>query len=114
MSHDDMVIAMKSPTTIGFIGHPEFKQTDDFARRFNKSKEEELNEEGEGALSADASGEVSQPLFGVQRREMPVEVEEATATTTAGNYEYDVPFAGDKDTLARHNGVGGSVSVNKV
>ena len=74
----------------------------------------EVNEEGEGALSADASGEFSQPVFGIQRRQMPVEVEEATTTTTAGNYEYDVPFGGDKDTLARHNGIGGSVSVNKV
>ena len=44
---------------------------------------------------------------------MPVEVEEATTTSTAGNYEYDVPFAGDEETLARKNGIGGSVSVNK-
>ena len=73
----------------------------------------ELNEEGEGALSADASGEILQPVFPMQRRKMPTEVEEATATTTAGNYEYDVPFVGDKETLARKNGVKGSVSVNK-
>lgn len=71
-----------------------------------------LNEEGEGATSADASGEFSQPLFSIQRRKMPVEVEEATTTTTAGDYEYDVPFGGDEETLARKNGVGGSVSVN--
>ena len=74
----------------------------------------EINEEGEGATTADASGEFSQPLFPMQRRKMPVEVEEATATTTAGDYEYDVPFVGDKETLARKNGVGGSVSVNRV
>ena len=74
----------------------------------------ELNEEGEGATSAVASGQFSQPLFPMQRRQMPVEVEEATATTNAGNYEYDVPFGGDKETLARKNGVGGSVSVNRV
>jgi len=73
----------------------------------------ELNEEGEGATTADASGEFVQPLFSVQRRKMPVEVEEATTTSTAGNYEYDVPFVGDEETLARKNGVGGSVSVNK-
>ena len=72
-----------------------------------------LNEEGEGATTADASGEFVQPLFSVQKRKMPVEVEEATTTSTAGNYEYDVPFAGDEETLARKNGVGGSVSVNK-
>lgn len=74
----------------------------------------EINEEGEGATTADASGEFSQPLFPMQRRKMPVEVEEETATTTAGDYEYDVPFVGDKETLARKNGVGGSVSVNRV
>ena len=71
-----------------------------------------MNEEGEGATSAVSSGEVVTPLFPIQRRKMPTEVEEATATTTAGNYEYDVPFTGDDETLARHNGKGGSVSVN--
>ena len=75
---------------------------------------EELNEDGEGAVSADASGQFSQPVFSMQRRKMPVEVEEATATTNVGNYEYDVPFMGDKETLARNNGVGGSVSINRV
>ena len=74
----------------------------------------EINEEGEGATSANASGQFSQPLFPMQRRQMPVEVEEATATTNVGNYEYDVPFGGDKETLARKNGVGGSVSINRV
>ena len=74
----------------------------------------ELNEEGEGATSADASGQFAQPVFPIQRRQMPVEVEEATATTNVGNYEYDVPFGGDKETLARKNGVGGSVSINRV
>lgn len=75
---------------------------------------EELNEEGEGATTANASGQFSQPLFPMQRRQMPVEVEEATATTNVGNYEYDVPFADDKETLARKNGIGGSVSINRV
>ena len=76
-----------------------------------------INEEGEaGATTADASGQFSQPLFPIQRRKMPVEseIEEATATTNTGNYEYDVPFAGDKETLARKNGVGGSVSINRI
>ena len=45
---------------------------------------------------------------------MTVEVEQAKATTTAGDYEYDFKFVGDKETLARKNGVGGSVSVNRV
>lgn len=74
----------------------------------------EINEEGEGATSSDASGQFLQPLFPIQRRQMPIEVEEATATTNVGNYEYDVPFGGDKETLARKNGVGGSVSINRI
>ena len=75
-----------------------------------------LTEEGEGATAADASGQFSQPVFPMQRRKMPVEteIEEATATTNVGSYQYDVPFAGDKETLARKNGVGGSVSINRV
>ena len=77
-------------------------------RKQRTPKSDELNEEGEGATSAVSSGEVVTPLFPIQRRKMPTEVEEATA----GNYEYDVPFAGDEETLARHNGKGGSVSVN--
>ena len=78
-----------------------------------RKRTEELNEEGEGATAANASGQFSQPLFSIQRRKMPVEMEEATATTNVGNYEYDVPFVGDKDSLARKNGIGGSVSINR-
>lgn len=82
----------------------------------NIHKEEELNEEGEGggATSADASGQVVQPVFPIQRRKMPVEIEETTDTNSVGDYQYTVPFGGDKETLARKNGVGGSISVNKM
>lgn len=84
-----------------------------FERNLPERKyDENINEEGEGATTADASGEFIKKLFPMQRRKMSTEVEEATATTTAGNYEYDVPFVGDDETLARKNGVGGSVSVN--
>lgn len=74
----------------------------------------DLNEDGEGggATSADSSGQFSQPMFGIQRRKMPTDVEEATTTFNDGDYEYDVPFSADKETLARKNGVGGSVSIN--
>lgn len=37
-----------------------------------------------------------------------------TDCASVGNYEYDTPSLGDKETLARKNGVGGSVSINKV
>lgn len=81
-----------------------------------KTQEVNINEDGEGATSADASGQFSQPVFPVQRRKIyreSEEIDETTATSNVGSYEYDVPFIGDKETLSRKNGVGGSVSINK-
>ena len=87
-------------------------------RKTHVEQNEDLNEDGEGgvmggATSASASGQFIQPMGDVQRRKMPNELEETTATTTVGDYQYVVPFGGDKESLARKNGVGGSVSVNK-
>lgn len=78
---------------------------------------EEINEDGEGgaiggATSAASSGQFIQPFGSVQRRKMPTEIEETTTTMNSGNYQYTVPFGGDKETLARKNGEGGSVSIN--
>lgn len=77
-----------------------------------------LMEDGEGAMGcgatgADASGAFDQPLFGLQRRKMPTSISE-TDSVGVGNFEYDVPTFGDKETLARKNGKFGSVSVNNV
>lgn len=76
-----------------------------------------ITEEGEGggfvsggATSAEASGAFVGPVFSMQRKKMPTD--EATLTTTVGNFQYTVPFAGDDETMARHNGEGGSVSIN--
>lgn len=84
-------------------------------------RNEELNEDGEGgggaiagATSAASSGQFIQPFGGVQRRKMPTEIDETTDTNSVGNYQYTVPFGGDKETLARKNGCNGSVSVNHV
>lgn len=61
-----------------------------------------------GAMGATAGnesmGQYSQPLFGVQRRKMPTEIDETTATTNTGNYQYTVPFAADKETADRTPG----------
>jgi hypothetical protein len=79
-----------------------------------KSFNAELNEEGEGGACGGATSAASSGQFvDVQRRKMPVEIDETTATTNVGDYEYDVSAFGDKETLARKNGVGGSVSINK-
>lgn len=66
-----------------------------------------------GATSADSSGQFSQPVFPLQRRTMygNNEIEEGTTTSSVGDYQYDVPFVGDKETLSRKNGKGGSTSV---
>lgn len=82
----------------------------------------DINEDGEGgcaaalggATSASSSGQFIQPFGAVQRRKMHTDIEETTSTTSAGNYQYTVPFVGDKETLARKNGNGGSVSVNEI
>ena len=77
-----------------------------------------INEEEGGAMggatSADSSGQFSQPLFSKPVKQKPYTevMDEASTTQTVGNYQYDVPFAGDEETLSRHNGVGGSVSIN--
>ena len=82
-------------------------------------RHEEINEEGEGgamggATSAASSGQFIQPFGSVQRRKMPTEIKETATTMNTGNYQYTVPFGGDKETLARKNGDGGSVSINHV
>ncbi len=82
--------------------------------------EGKINEDGEGgamggATSADSSGSFvtaldKQPI----RRKLPTDIDETTSTNNVGNYQYTVPFIGDKETLARKNGKGGSVSINHV
>lgn len=75
-----------------------------------------VNEDGEltgGATGSDASGQYVQPIFGVQRRDI-YNVKEATTTSTVGDYTYDAPCFSDEETRKRKNGVGGSVSVNRM
>lgn len=74
---------------------------------------------GDGATNAMSSGQFSQPMFDVQRRKIydtkPNEdIEEATTTMNTGDYQYTVPFGGDKSTLKRKNGDGGSISINRI
>lgn len=80
--------------------------------------EKNINEEGAvaaGTTNASSSGQFSQPIFGPPvRRSMPYETNEDTTTHSVGNYQYDVPFGGDEESLARKNGKNGSVSINKM
>lgn len=74
---------------------------------------------GDGATNTTSSGQFSQPVFGVQRREIyntkpNNDIEEATTTMNTGDYQYTVPFGGDKSTLKRKNGDGGSISINRI
>ena len=96
-----------------------------------KRKGSELNEEGGGAtgccgaidgMGGDgaAGGAYSAP-FGMVRRQMPTEIGESTTTTNTGNYEYTAPAFDKKKckkflktALDRHDGEGGSISINHV
>lgn len=85
-----------------------------FIRLFedNSSMTDTITEDGEGSTTCDASsGQFSQPLFPLQRGKM-YSVKEDTTCNTVGDYQYDVPFSGDDETLKRNNGVGGSNSIN--
>lgn len=85
-----------------------------FIRLFedNCSEVNNITEDGEGATTCDASsGQFSQPLFPLQRGKM-YHMDEDTTCDSVGDYQYDVPFAGDDETLKRNNGVGGSNSIN--
>lgn len=90
-----------------------------YIKLFEKNVPHKIDEDGEGgcasmgATSADASGQYT-TSFGIQRRRFPNITSEATTTTSVGDYQYTVPFPGDDETLARHNGEGGSVSINKM
>ena len=67
-----------------------------------------------GATGAENSGSFVTGMSPVIKRKMPSEIKETASTTNVGDYTYDVPFLGDKESLARKNGVNGSVSVNEV
>lgn len=95
-----------------------------YIKLFEKNIPEKLpnikNEDcGDGATNATSSGQFSQPVFGMQKREIyntkpNDDIEEATTTMNTGDYQYTVPFGGDKSTLKRKNGDGGSISINRI
>lgn len=79
----------------------------------------DVSEDGEGATNCSSSGQFSQPMFGVQKREIyntkpNEELEETTTTMNSGDYQYTVPFPGDKSTLSRKNGKDSSISINRI
>ena len=103
-----------SPLTMGVMGHPKYKQTDEYAKIVNGKLKKDIDECDGGAAPAGAtncqsSGAFVQPLFGVQRRKMPTDLEE---TTTASNVTQNgdismgvaVPFGSDKETRDRTPG----------
>ena len=87
--------------------------TDEDGNKLRVSGEDGEGAFGCGATGADNSGAFEQPVFGIQRRKISSSIDE-TDTNSVGNYEYDVPMIGDKETLARKNGIGGSVSMNRI
>ncbi len=72
-----------------------------------------VNGDGAGQFVTPMSNKITPMSNKIIRRQMPAELEE-TATTDVGKYEYTAPAFGDKKSLARHDGKGGSVSVNHI
>lgn len=91
-----------------------------FEKNVPENDEEIMTEDGEGGCAmagttnASSSGQFSQPLFGLNRRTIYGGVKEDTTCSSVGNYQYDVPFGGDRETLKRNNGIGGSTSINRL
>ena len=88
----------------------------DFERKLKRlyielfEKNKSINEEEGGSVgttNSDSSGQFLTNAFPIIRRKI-----DETDTNSAGDYQFTVPFPGDEETLARKNGVGGSVSVN--
>lgn len=68
-----------------------------------------------GSTSSDSSGQFSQPTFGIQRKLMPTQVmDETTATTSVGDYEYTAPAFVDRETADRSGGKEHSVAINHI
>lgn len=112
---DDLKLANGSPLTMGFVGHPEYKQTDEYAKIMNKriNKDKGIDEcdggASAGTTNCQSSGAFVQPMFGVQRRKMPSEIEEdTTASSVTQNGDISmgvsVPFGTDKETADRTPG----------
>lgn len=112
---DDLKLANGSPLTMGFVGHPEYKQTDEYAKTMNKriNKDKGIDEcdggASAGTTNCQSSGAFAQPMFGVQRRKMPSEIEEdTTASSVTQNGDISmgvsVPFGTDKETSDRTPG----------
>lgn len=88
----------------------------DFERKLKRlyielfEKNKSINEEEGGSVgttNSDSSGQFLTNAFPIIRRKI-----DETDTNSAGDYQFTVPFPGDEETIARKNGVGGSVSVN--
>lgn len=68
----------------------------------------------DGTSNASSSGQIVQPLSsniispvgynGNRNKRKKKEIDETTATTNVGDYQYTVPFPGDEETLSRPNG----------
>lgn len=112
---DDFNMMKKSPLTMGVIGHPEYKQTDEYAEEMNNkiNKDKGIDEcdggASAGSTNCQSSGAFVQPMFGVQRRKMPTEIEEdTTASSVTQNGDISmgisVPFGTDKETADRTPG----------
>ena len=108
---DQLDLMKGSPLVMGVNGQSEYGQ---MAELINDDLGKDIDEcDCGGAMGATAGnesmGQFSQPLFGVQRRKMPVEIDETTtASTVTPNGDTSmgitVPFGVDKETADRTPG----------
>lgn len=118
---DNLKLMKGSPLTMGIVGHPEYGQTGEYAEIVNDILRKDIYEcDGGSAMGATAgnesTGQVSSPLFGVQRRKMPYDIDETTtASSVTANGDISmgisVPFGADAETSDRTPGF--SVRVKK-
>lgn len=108
---DQLDLMKGSPLVMGVNGQSEYGQ---MAELINDDLGKDIDEcDCGGAMGAtagnDSMGQFSQPLFGVQRRKMPAEIDETTtASTVTPNGDTSmgiaVPFGADKETADRTPG----------
>ena len=108
---DQLDLMKGSPLVMGVNGYSEYGQ---MAELINDDLGKDIDEcDCGGAMGAtagnDSMGQFSQPLFGVQRRKMPAEIDETTtASTVTPNGDTSmgiaVPFGADKETADRTPG----------
>ena len=91
-----------------------FQQNINESLKLDDLEESTAGDVGQGFVTPLFGGPIRKKLYITEKQAEMIKqrmIDEATTTTNSGDYQYTVPFGGDTDTLARHNGKGGSISI---